>query len=108
MSCFDDRKETVIKTCFIDGKTSGCPVFSFGKKTYRSQIASVMPGDQLFAGTIYDNISFFYNDSNRDQVCQAAAAASIHDEIMKIPMAYNTLVGYMASSLSGGKNNVSC
>ena len=34
---------------------------------------------------------------------QCAKMASIHDEIMAMPMAYNSLVGDMGSSLSGGQ-----
>src|ERR671921_531532 len=34
---------------------------------------------------------------------ECARIARIHDEIMAMPMAYNTLIGDMGSSLSGGQ-----
>ena len=34
---------------------------------------------------------------------QCAAMAGIHDEIMAMPMSYNSLIGDMGSSLSGGQ-----
>jgi ATP-binding cassette, subfamily B, bacterial CvaB/MchF/RaxB len=34
---------------------------------------------------------------------QCARLAEIHDDIMRMPMAYNSLIGDMGSSLSGGQ-----
>ena len=34
---------------------------------------------------------------------QCASLARIHDEILSMPMTYNTLIGDMGSSLSGGQ-----
>ena len=34
---------------------------------------------------------------------ECARVAAVHDEIMAMPMAYNSLVGDMGSSLSGGQ-----
>lgn len=69
-----------------------------------SQIfAAVMQEDQLFAGTVADNISFFDPNARLFEVRKAAAAASIDDEISAMPMGYETLVGDMGSSFSGGQ-----
>ena len=38
-----------------------------------------------------------------DRVVEAAQLAAIHDEIWAMPMRYETLVGDMGSSLSGGQ-----
>lgn len=70
---------------------------------YRSQIAAVMQDDQLLAGTIADNIACFESSMDFDRVVQCARMACIHDEIGRMPMQYNTLVGDMGSSLSGGQ-----
>lgn len=50
-----------------------------------------------------DNISFFDAQFTLERVEQAARLAQIHDDIMAMPMGYNSLVGDMGSSLSGGQ-----
>ncbi|HDD2124113.1 TPA: peptidase domain-containing ABC transporter [Salmonella enterica] len=70
---------------------------------YNSVIGAVMQDDQLFAGSILDNIVLFSNDINIDLVVSVSKAAFIHDDIMSMPMNYHTLVGDMGSSLSGGQ-----
>ena len=70
---------------------------------FRRQIASVLQDDHLFSGSIADNITFF--DLNPDfahmEIC--AQRAQIHDDIMAMPMSYETLVGDMGATLSGGQ-----
>ena len=38
-----------------------------------------------------------------ERIAAAAQAAAIHDDILRMPMGYETLVGDMGSSLSGGQ-----
>lgn len=70
---------------------------------YRRQIAGVMQEDQLLAGSIADNIACGDPEQDFDRIEQCAQMACIHNEILKMPMQYNTLVGDMGSSLSGGQ-----
>ena len=71
--------------------------------SFRSQIAGVMQDDQLLAGTVADNIACFSPNLDLDRIIKCAQMACIHEEIMKMPMQYNTLVGDMGTSLSGGQ-----
>ena len=70
---------------------------------FRHRIGVVMQDDQLFVGTIEDNISFF--DPAHDTVHAHACAvlAGIDVEINAMPMGYNSLVGNMGVALSGGQ-----
>lgn len=70
---------------------------------WRRTIGSVTQNDVLFAGTIAENISFFDPRPDRARIEQCAAIASIHREILAMPMGYNTFVGYLGSVLSGGQ-----
>jgi ATP-binding cassette subfamily B protein RaxB len=70
---------------------------------YRSRIGAVMQDDQLFVGTIEDNISFFDPDHDPQRVRECARLAMIDEDIMKMPMAYNTIVGSLGMALSGGQ-----
>ena len=69
----------------------------------RRTVAGVMQGDCLFAGTVADNISFFAADADQRRVEACARLAAIHDDIASLPMAYNTLVGFMGATLSAGQ-----
>ncbi len=70
---------------------------------YRSQTGCVMQSDTLFAGSLMENITFFDLDPDLDWAMTCAHMASIHDDIQQTPMGYETMVGDMGSSLSGGQ-----
>lgn len=74
-----------------------------GANELRSFIAYVAQDDVLFAGSILQNISFFDDNVQQDWIEQCAKMASVHDEIMAMPMGYQTLVGDMGNILSGGQ-----
>jgi ATP-binding cassette subfamily B protein RaxB len=81
----------------------GIPLQTIGVRVYREQVAAVMQEDQLLSGTIADNICFFDPGFDGDRMVLCAQMAGVHDEIMAMPMAYNSLIGDMGSSLSGGQ-----
>jgi ATP-binding cassette subfamily B protein RaxB len=62
-----------------------------------------MQDDKLLSGTIADNIAFFDPDLEMARVVEAAKAARIHEDIMRSPMQYFSLVGDMGTSLSAGQ-----
>ncbi len=66
-------------------------------------MGAVMQDDQLFAGTIADNISFFDEEIDVTRIETAARLAGVHDEIVDMPMGYHSLIGDMGSLLSGGQ-----
>ena len=79
------------------------PIQQLGLKAYRQLVGTVMQDDVLLAGSIRDNISFFDAHTDQTRVEQCAQQAAIHQDIVKMPMGYQTLVGDMGSSLSGGQ-----
>lgn len=79
------------------------PVSSIGLASYRSRIGCVLQDDRLFAGSIRDNISAFDGTTPEEWLHECARMAAIHDDIMALPMGYETMVGDMGSSLSGGQ-----
>lgn len=79
------------------------PLQQFGYKSYHDQIAAVLQEDALFTGSIGDNIALFDEEPDTDRILEAARAASIHADIERMPMGYETLIGDMGSSLSGGQ-----
>jgi ATP-binding cassette, subfamily B, bacterial CvaB/MchF/RaxB len=81
----------------------GFPLSTIGPRAYREQVAAVMQEDQLLSGSIADNICFFDPSFDQERMIQCAQSARIHEEIMAMPMTYNSLIGDMGSSLSGGQ-----
>lgn len=84
-------------------RIDGMPLEQMGLSQWRAQVATVMQDDVLFAGSIADNISFFDPTLDVEWLENCAEMAAIHDDIYKMPMAYQTLVGDMGSTLSGGQ-----
>ena len=79
------------------------PLAQFGVENWRRGVGTVMQDDTLFAGSIADNISFFDPKADLAHVEHCAALAAVSEDIAKMPMAYQTLVGDMGTSLSGGQ-----
>jgi ATP-binding cassette, subfamily B, bacterial CvaB/MchF/RaxB len=71
--------------------------------TYRSAIGAVMQDDQLFAGSVAENICFGDVAPDQPKIEAAARLAAIHDEIAAMPMGYHSLIGDMGTTLSGGQ-----
>jgi ATP-binding cassette subfamily B protein RaxB len=84
---------------FVDGS----PISSVGQRVYREHIGAVMQEDQLLSGSIADNICCFEPDFDEQHMKHCTQVAGIHEEIMRMPMTYNTLIGDMGSSLSSGQ-----
>ena len=69
----------------------------------RSQIGLVQQDVFLFAGTIKENIAYGKPNATDDEIITAAKRAEIHDDIMKMPDGYDSLVGERGLKLSGGQ-----
>lgn len=69
----------------------------------RQQMGVIMQDSLLFSGTIADNIAYGSPASDSEQIKMAAKVAEIHDEIVAMPMGYETLLGEQGSGLSGGQ-----
>lgn len=82
---------------------AGTALQHLGNETFRSKIGTVMQDDCLFAGSLADNITFFEPAPDLDWAKECARNASVHADIMAMPMGYNTLVGDMGTVLSGGQ-----
>ncbi len=84
-------------------RIGGYDLRKVGPRNIRTIVGAVMQDDQLFAGSIADNIGFFDPEFDLERVEQAARLAAVHDDIAAMPMGYHGLIGDMGSSLSGGQ-----
>ncbi|MGV4878602.1 peptidase domain-containing ABC transporter [Acetobacter indonesiensis] len=81
----------------------GSNLYSNNINDYRSIISGVLQDDVLFSGTIADNISGFAENMDFDWLQQCALYAGIIEEIQKMPMGFDTLLGDLGNTLSGGQ-----
>lgn len=82
---------------------NGIDIQKFGINNYRDIIGSVLQDDKLFAGSISDNIASFDSQKDQEWLVECAKHCNIHNEIMRMPMGYETLVSELGNSLSGGQ-----
>lgn len=83
----------------IDGES----IARIGVQQYRAMIGVAMQDDQLFAGSIADNICFFAPQPDSARIEECARLAAIHEDIVAMPMGYHSLIGDMGTMLSGGQ-----
>ena len=86
--------EVLVGTTLLEGNRIGA---------FRNVASAVMQDDQLFGGTLFDNISAYDPSASMEDIHKAAELACVHEEIMKMPAGYFGQVGDMGASLSGGQ-----
>ncbi len=69
----------------------------------RAQLSAVMQDDYVFAGSISDNVSLFDTEADVARVTESLKAAALSDEVARMPMGTDSLVGNTGSALSGGQ-----
>jgi ATP-binding cassette subfamily B protein RaxB len=84
-------------------RVDGRALHRIGLQDHRASVGAVLQDDQLFAGSLADNIAMGDPEPDPERIELASRQAAVHDEIMAMPMRYHTLVGDMGSSLSGGQ-----
>lgn len=72
-------------------------------KSLRDHIGIVQQDVYLFAGTIFENISYGRPGATREEVIEAAKNANAHDFIMSLEDGYDTDIGQRGVKLSGGQ-----
>jgi ATP-binding cassette, subfamily B, bacterial CvaB/MchF/RaxB len=81
----------------------GQPLSKLGLSHLRNIVGTVMQDDALFAGSIADNIAFFDQQVDMAWVEECARKAAVYEDIVAMPMGFNTLIGDMGAALSGGQ-----
>ncbi len=95
MRFWDTQKGEVL----VDGTN----VKQMPTKQLRNLESYVTQETQLFHDSISNNISLAKPNATKEEIVQAAKKASIHDFIMTLPNGYDTEVGELGDTLSGGE-----
>ena len=88
-----------------DGSVSvdGTDVRKIPTKHLRDMESYVTQETHLFHDSIANNIAIAKPGASREEIMEAAKKASIHDFIMTLPKRYDTEVGELGDTLSGGE-----
>ena len=88
-----------------DGNVSvdGTDVRKIPTKHLRDMESYVTQETHLFHDSIANNIAIAKQGASREEIMEAAKKASIHDFIMTLPKGYDTEVGELGDTLSGGE-----
>ncbi|MCQ2524000.1 MAG: ABC transporter ATP-binding protein/permease [Lachnospiraceae bacterium] len=84
-------------------KIDGHDIKKVTLESLRRQISPVLQDTFLFNATIAENIGYALRSASKEEIIEAAKAARIHDDIMKMPLGYDTMVGERGLRLSGGQ-----
>jgi ATP-binding cassette, subfamily B, bacterial len=81
----------------------GLPLRRLDLQSLRRQCGVVLQESVLFSGSIRSNIALSDPTMSVGRVVEAARIAAIHDDIVAMPMGYDTFVAEGGSALSGGQ-----
>ncbi len=81
----------------------GLPLHGLNYVSMRHQFGVVLQQPFLFNGSIRNNIGFSTPGLALERILEAARLAAIHDEVLQMPMGYETLIAEGGSALSGGQ-----
>jgi ATP-binding cassette subfamily B protein RaxB len=83
----------------LDGRS----ISDWGPQAVRRCLGVVMQDDDLLSGSIAENVAFFDEKIDMEKVWECLRYASISDDIRRMPLGVETLVGDMGTALSGGQ-----
>ena len=78
------------------------------KKTLRDSVAMVLQKNELFSGTIADNLRWGNPDATEEELIHACKLACAHDFIMGFPDAYHHKIEQGGTNVSGGQKQRLC
>ena len=84
-------------------KISGTNIKDINTDSLRDIESYVTQETSIFKDTIENNIKIADKNATREEVIEACKKASLHDFIMSLPNGYDTNVGELGDTLSGGE-----
>lgn len=86
----------------------GINVKHYTLKELHHKIGMVLQKNELFTGTILDNLRWGNPEATQEEVEEAAKAAEAHGFIMSFPEGYQTILGRGGVNVSGGQKQRLC
>lgn len=89
-------------------RIDGIPVKAYNLRELHARIGMVLQKNELFTGTILENLKWGKPDASLEEVEEACRVAQVHDFIITLKEGYNTLLGRGGVNLSGGQKQRVC
>ena len=84
-------------------RIDGTDIRDIPQEILRARMGVVLQENFLFAGSVWQNLTYAKPDATREEVIQAAKNAGAHEFIIRLPDGYNTYIGEKGHTLSGGE-----
>ena len=84
-------------------RLDGVDIREIPQSELRRHMGVVLQENFLFAGSVWQNLTYAKPDATRDEVIRAAKYAGAHSFIVNLPDGYNTTIGERGYTLSGGE-----
>lgn len=79
------------------------PIDELDLNHLRRQCGVVTQDADIFSGSVLTNIALVMPEATLDDVVAAARLAAVHEDVARMPMGYETILGEGGSGLSGGQ-----
>ena len=89
-------------------KVGGRDVREYDIETLRSQVAVVLQKNQLFSGTIKDNLRWGNKEATDEEMVHVCRLAQADDFISQFPDGYDTYIEQGGTNVSGGQKQRLC
>ena len=89
-------------------KVGGVDVRDYDLEALREAVAMVLQKNELFSGTIRDNLRWGNPEASREECEQACRIACAHEFIAQMPHGYDTRIEQGGTNVSGGQRQRLC
>lgn len=89
-------------------KIAGIDVKDYDLKTLRNQVAMVLQKNELFSGTIKENLRWGDENATDEEIVKACKLAQAHEFIESFPKKYDTYIEQGGTNVSGGQKQRLC
>ncbi len=89
-------------------KVGGVDVRDYDLKVLRDQVAMVLQKNELFSGTIKENLRWGDENATDEEIVKACKLAQAHEFIEGFPKGYDTYIEQGGTNVSGGQKQRLC
>lgn len=89
-------------------RIDGIPVKDYSLDRLHAQIGMVLQKNELFTGSIVDNLRWGKEDATMEEIVEACKTAQAHEFILSFTDGYDTILGRGGINISGGQKQRIC
>lgn len=89
-------------------KVGGIDVKNYDLDTLRGAVAMVLQKNELFSGTIKENLKWGNEQASDSEIAEACRLAQADEFVQAFPLGYNTMIEQGGTNVSGGQKQRLC